>query len=230
MIYIAIGLKIIHRPHGAPGDCGKYPPFVCFGKALPFLVEQRMDAFQEFHFIVSDEILLIHRDKGVTAIEEFTKRPSISQSARLCGMRIKVARFGVIEAVLHEGRHRFGCFVRHKDKHQHFCLALVVAETNLHVFARGFTAHKLRISSFYLELHFDRALGFRDAAINEVAEQRKDLRAPNVPPFFGRFDRLTSGGNQKGRKVIMRHFALVINDITVILFRLPRQCYSAAEQ
>ena len=62
---------------------------MCFGKALAFL-EQRMDAFEEFHFVVPYEILLIDGDKGVAVIEEFAKRPSVPQQARPHGMHVEI--------------------------------------------------------------------------------------------------------------------------------------------
>ena len=131
-------------------------------------------------------------------------------------MNVEVARLRIAKTVLEECRNRPLVSVRHENQYQHFRFSFIVGEADLDIFPSGQAIHELRIGLQYLELHLD-----RDTSINKIAEQRQNLRAPDIPPLLRPRDPLPLSRHQQGREVVGGNFALVIIDVLIALLRLP---------
>ena len=79
VIDIVISLQVIHSSHCAPGTSGQHTPFMSFWKALTLRVEQLVNALQKLHFIVPNQILMVHSTESVAPIEHLAKWPPILQ-------------------------------------------------------------------------------------------------------------------------------------------------------
>ena len=56
-----------------------------------------------------------------------------------------------------------------------------------------------------------------DGTINEVGEQREDLRPADVHPLLGGSDRFALGSDERVGQVVLRHACLVVIDIVIEL-------------
>ena len=160
------------------------------------MVKQRLDAFLEFHLVVGRQTVLRNDHETNALVQHVAQGDIVAQAFRMVAILAVTGRTGVIETVEHHHGRGFGVLVGHEDQDFHFRFAPVVLEVYPHVFPGRLPLQELRIGPNHGEFRLEGALRFGDAPVNQVAEQRQDLRPPDRAPFLGRRDMFTFGGRQ----------------------------------
>ena len=102
-VNIRVALKIIQRAGRAPGDGGDDTPLVGLGEALTSPIKQALNAVQEFHFVVPNQVALVHGYVTKTAFEDFAQRNAVAQKPWPIRVRVVTVVPGVTEAELEKG-------------------------------------------------------------------------------------------------------------------------------
>ena len=142
-------------------------------------------------------------------------------------MKTTAAR--VVEAEHHEGRDRFPVFVRQKNQHVRLSGSLAVFESDGDIELGRLAAHeRFVLLDDVVRLH-DGIGRHGHGAINEVGEQREDLRSSDVPPLLGSRDRFALGGDERVGQVVVGHARLVVVDVVVELLEFTGEQHTGGK-
>ena len=178
-------------------------------------IKQRVDSLEEFHLVVSNQIRLRHHHKTKSPLQQFANGHSVAQVAGSIGMRIMtiVPRAG--KAMEHEHGSRLTAAIGCDDQNPQIHLSLRIMEAKPDIFSGSLVTHELPVDLENFSLNLNWHFRFRHDAINQVPEERDELRASNLKPLLRRGDKPTLGRDEHRRQLVGRHLGLIANDIQV---------------